>query len=169
VAFHFLGLMAGDGQVPCSIQHHGISLANRCLTDHTFNHTIPKDRQDIKLKMKRSASTSEMSPSEDGCGTWSRSTEMLESSMMMIAISEVSSIGDLNYKGSTGTLTSSRSSASCLSGWGNCTSRKSYKVDLATLGEPSSETGKDLPPASIDISTSQPSSEDGWGFFVESL
>lgn len=118
--------------------------------------------------MKRSASTSEMSASEDGCGTWSRSTEMLASSMMMVAISEGTSSGDLDYKGSTGTLTSSRSSASCLSGWGNSTSRKSYKVDLATLGEPSLETGKNLPPASIEISNSQPSCEDCWGFFVES-
>jgi hypothetical protein len=92
---------------------------------------------------------------------------MLASSMMLVAISEESSNGDVNYKGSTGTLTSSRSSASCLSGWGNSTSRKSYKVDLATLGEPSSQTGKNLPPASIEISASQPSSEDGWGFFVD--
>jgi hypothetical protein len=117
--------------------------------------------------MKRSASTSGMSASEDGYDTWSRSTEMLASSMTLVAISEESSRGDRNYKGSTGTLTSSRSSASCLSGWGNFSSRKSYKIDLATLGKASSETGKNLPPASIEISTSQPSNEDCWGFFVD--
>jgi hypothetical protein len=109
-----------------------------------------------------------MSASEDGYDTWSRSTEMLASSMTLVAISEESSRGDRNYKGSTGTLTSSRStSASSLSGWGNFSSRKSYKVDLATLGKASSETGKNLPPASIEISTTQPSNEDCWGFFVD--
>jgi hypothetical protein len=61
--------------------------------------------------------------------------EMIASAMMLISISE-NAVLNVGYKpmSSSSLPSSCNSSGGNLSGWGSATTRKSYKVDLCSLG-----------------------------------
>jgi len=92
---------------------------------------------------------------------WDHSTSMLASSIMMMSISEESTLSDLGY-----TSRLSSSSSGCPSqGWGSQLGRTSCKVDLCALGQTN--------PKEFSSQHSSPSNdtmdeEDDWGFFDES-
>lgn len=100
----------------------------------------------------------EVAPNEDN-----RRTEMLASSMMLVAISEETP-AHTGYNSSYSSMNSrkrscaSTGSGDSLSGWGNSMTRKSYKVDLSTLAT-ESQTPKQV------AFESSISDIDDWGFF----
>jgi hypothetical protein len=96
------------------------------------------------------------------------SAEMLASAMMLVSLSE-GAVVNPGFKSSFSRAPSScNSSASSLSGWGSAMTRKSYKVDLCSLGSSSS--------SQLSESTSQQmgaygANEDhenaSWGFYAD--
>lgn len=90
------------------------------------------------------------------------SAEMLASAMMLVSLSE-SAVVNPGFKSSFSRAPSScNSSASSLSGWGSAMTRKSYKVDLCSLGSSSSSS-------QLSESTSQQMDHENasWGFYAD--
>ena len=89
-------------------------------------------------------------------------TEMVASAMMLLSISEGKPM-HTGYKSCYSQPSSCNSSGNSLSGWGSPMSRKSYKVDLSSLGASSEDMSQ-----SISQHQSQGVSEDDtWGYFID--
>jgi hypothetical protein len=140
--------------------------------------------------MKRSSSTAALADPEPE-SKWNYQDDVLAASMMFVSIDQETSTSmkrNNEGSGSMGSIASSRcSSRGSLSGWGSVASRKSYKVDLASLAgmeDDSSNFCHSYDPSAQLISNSMvvtstsavsttrtdgsnPNGE-SWGFFVDS-
>ncbi|KAG7341885.1 hypothetical protein IV203_006977 [Nitzschia inconspicua] len=147
--------------------------------------------------MKRSSSVAALphdpQPEES---QWNYQDDLLATNMMLVSIEEETnhSFMQRNQQGSMGSIASSRcSSRGSLSGWGSAASRKSYKVDLCSLGnledaqqqQPKQDSsqrnsskgstqrivtaGSSHPVSASSSHSAIPAdSGDTWGFFVDS-
>jgi hypothetical protein len=144
--------------------------------------------------MKRTSSLAALADPEPE-SRWNYQDDVLATSMMLVTFDEDTKNNMLkrsyphSSNGSMTSFASSRcSSRGSLNGWGSSTSRKSYKVDLASLASlevvdtttsPSSKEGSQLVAqqsktiASVQSNSSGSTEEvhheeDCWGFFVDS-
>lgn len=87
--------------------------------------------------MKRSSSVAQLAEPEPE-SIWNRQEDVLATSMLLVSINEETNHSLTLLRkasGSMGSMASSRcSSKGSLSGWGSTASRKSYKVDLSSIG-----------------------------------
>ncbi len=94
--------------------------------------------------------------------TMNASAEMLASAMMLMSLSETAVVHTgYNSRSIFTPSSSANNSGTSLSGWGNATTRKSYKVDLYLLGSSASQPKEE----SSSHEESDESNTDTWCFF----
>jgi hypothetical protein len=89
--------------------------------------------------------------------------EMIASAMMLMSISENAAL-NVGYKASSSVLSSCNDSGSNLNGWGSPTTRKSYKVDLCSLGA-SSESQSMSQYQNQSCGVGQVQEDSSWDYF----
>lgn len=134
-----------------------------CSCAHNFNESIINNKhcqatKFIKLTMSQMSTAHHYQQA---------STEMLASAMMLVSLSE-SAVVNPGFKSSFSSRapSSCNSSASSLSGWGSPMTRKSYKVDLCSLGS-SPACSEAMSSTPINDVTCVDPSNDSWGFYAD--
>jgi len=90
------------------------------------------------------------------------SAEMLASAMMLVSLAEGAVVHtDYNSSFSRASSSSANSSGTSLSGWGSAATRKSYKVDLCSLGSSSEPMSQPMTQVFADTFDSS------WGFYAD--
>lgn len=93
-----------------------------------------------------------------------RSTEILDSSLMLVTISEHSESNNIGYSSSLPSTPTSSDNGLCR-GWGNSASRKSFRSDLCSIaGLDNSSAG-----SAQNQSSERPISASSWGYFDDNF
>lgn len=95
--------------------------------------------------------------------TMDASTEMIASAMMLMSLSESAVVHTgYNSRSSFSPSSSANNSGTSLSGWGSTKTRKSYKVDLYSLGSSASQPMDESSPNEESVASN---TNDSWGFY----
>ena len=143
------------------------------LQERSFQHQGVKrfssSRSQNQFALSQSSLTSNMSQFSTASfyqqQTMDVSTEMLASAMMLVSLSESAVVHTgYNSRSSFSPPSSANNSGTSLSGWGNTMTRKSYKVDLCSLGSSASQPMEESS-SHEDESSVASNTNDSWGFY----